>query len=234
MKVSITLALLVLMVSFLAVAAGYGQALAEESYEKGLEYGTQGKFKEAKEQFEKALKVDPFHPGAEYTLRVIGDVIEEKLRREEAILYFKGVVYARKSQWDQAISDFNKALEINPGFAEAYISRGFAYRGKGQYDQAISDYNKALEINPRHAWVYYNRGLAYAYKGQDDQAISDYNKALEISPRLAVAYNNRAVAYYYKREYDRAWDDVYKAQALGFQVPPAFLDALRKASGRKK
>ncbi|MEE8075142.1 MAG: tetratricopeptide repeat protein, partial [Candidatus Binatia bacterium] len=60
----------------------------------------------------------------------------------------RGNAYTRKGQYDQAISDFNKALEINPRDAKAYNDRGVSYARKGQYDQAVSDYNKALEINP--------------------------------------------------------------------------------------
>ncbi len=73
----------------------------------------------------------------------------------------RGIVYQRKGQYDQAISDYNKALEINPRFAKAYNNRGLAYKKKGKYDQAISDYNKALEINPRYADAYLHRGIVY-------------------------------------------------------------------------
>ena len=68
--------------------------------------------------------------------------------------YNRGVTYKSKGQYDQAISDFTKALEIIPRFAEAYNNRGNAYAMKGQYDQAISDFTKALEINPRFAGAY--------------------------------------------------------------------------------
>ena len=57
---------------------------------------------------------------------------------------------------DQAISDFTKAIEMNPRYYQAYYNRGIVYGNKGQYDQAISDYNKAIEINPRFAQAYYN------------------------------------------------------------------------------
>ncbi len=43
-------------------------------------------------------------------------------------------------------SYFNKAIEINPKFAEAYNNRGLAYYIKGQHDKAISDCTKAKEI----------------------------------------------------------------------------------------
>ena len=146
----------------------------------------------------------------------------------------RGTGYIGKSQYDLAISDFSKALEINPNFANAYRHRGRAYYLKGQYDQAISDYTKALEINPKHgAKVYNRRGNAYHQKGQYDQAISDFNKALDINPSYADVYANRGLAYYFKKEFDKSWDDIKKAQGLGYQVPPNFLHDLRKASGRQ-
>ena len=45
--------------------------------------------------------------------------------------------------WNEAIVEFNEAIEMNPGDANAYDNRGLAYYYKGQYDQAISDYDKA-------------------------------------------------------------------------------------------
>jgi len=86
----------------------------------------------------------------------------------------------------------------------------------------------------KDAGFYNDRGIAFAQKGQQDQAISDYNKALEINPRHAKSYYNRGNAYYYQKEYDKSWDDIKKVQDLGYQVPPKFLDDLRKASGRAK
>ena len=81
--------------------------------------------------------------------------------------------------------------------------------------------------------AYNDRGISYGEKGQYDQAISDFTKALELNPRLAEAYSNRGAAYYFKREYEKSWKDVEKAQSLGYQIPPKFLDLLRKASGRQ-
>ncbi len=99
----------------------------------------------------------------------------------------KVVLHFQKGEYDQAISELNKALEINPRNANAYVDRGFAYLRNGQYDQAILDFNKALEINPKDALAYNNRGLAYNSKGQDVQAVFDFNKAVEINPNYAVA-----------------------------------------------
>jgi len=66
------------------------------------------------------------------------------------------------------------------------------------------------------------------------KTISDFTKAIEINPGYAGVYYNRGFAYYFKKEYEKCWEDVHRAQALGYEIPPQFLDNLRKASGRKK
>ena len=49
----------------------------------------------------------------------------------------------------QAISDYTKAIEINPNYAEAYNTRGFVYGNQGNFTQTISDCNKAIEIESK-------------------------------------------------------------------------------------
>ncbi|MGD8382892.1 MAG: tetratricopeptide repeat protein, partial [Syntrophobacterales bacterium] len=147
----------------------------------------------------------------------------------------RGGTYLIKGQYDKAISDYNKAIELNQRHAEAYNARGGAYLAKGQYDKAISDFSMAIELNRRYAEAYSNRGGAYALgKGQYDLAIADCTKAIELNPKDAGAYNNRGFAYYSKGKYDKAWEDVHKAESLGYQVELEFLKDLRKASGRQE
>jgi len=55
----------------------------------------------------------------------------------------QGLTYFKMRQYDQAISDFNKALEINPRDVTAYNNRGSAYLEKGLYDKAWEDVHKA-------------------------------------------------------------------------------------------
>ena len=203
---------------FLSFSVSYSQNTAEESWLKGVELGAQGKFTEAKKEFEKALKDDPFSTPAESGLAVIEDVIGKKIKKESAINLFKGVIYHYKKELDKAIIKLSKAIEIGSRNAMAYNDRGNVYYAKGQYDKAISDYNKAIEINPKFAAAYINRGYAYYYKGQYDQAISDYNKAIEINPMLAIAYYNRGNAYNMKGQYDQAIFDYSKA----IEINPKF------------
>ncbi len=214
---------------------------------RGVAYFAKGEYDRAISDYNKAIEINPQYAIA-YVNR--GAVYNDKGEHDKAISDYnkaleidpgdaaaycnRGDTYRSKGQYDRAISDLNKAIEINPGFAEAYVNRGIVYVSKDQYDQAISDFTKAIEINPRLALAYYNRGLAYDQKGKYDLAISDYSKAIEINPRYAPAYNNRGLAYAQKGEYDKALEDIRKAESLGLQIPPALLNALRKASGRRR
>jgi tetratricopeptide (TPR) repeat protein len=92
----------------------------------------------------------------------------------------QGIVLLEGFRYDRAIAYFNKAIEINPNFAEAYYNRGIAYFGKYQDDKAIADFTEAIEINPRLADAYNNRGFAYIQKDQYDKACSDWNRACDL------------------------------------------------------
>ena len=85
---------------------------------------------------------------------------------------------------DQAISDHNKAIELNPIYAGAYSLRGVAYGKKGEYDQAISDFNKAIELNPKEAIAYNNRGAVYFHIKEYNNAWSDVNKAQALGVQI--------------------------------------------------
>jgi tetratricopeptide (TPR) repeat protein len=146
----------------------------------------------------------------------------------------RGIAYKNVGNFDKAMCDYNKAIEIDPYYFEAYINRGNVYTERGDFDHAVFDYTKAIEMDPLNPETYYNRGRAYQLKGNLDEAISDYRKAIEISPEYAVAYNNRAMAYFGKREFNKSWEDVYKSESLGYKVTAVFIEKLRKESGRER
>ena len=123
----------------------------------------------------------------------------------------RGIAHFEKGQYDQAISNYSKALVINHRLADVYGNRGLVYEKKGLYDLAIADYNKALEVDPDHCVAYNNRGNIYREKGLYDLAIADYDKALMIDPNLAICYFNRGNVYNDQGLYDLAIADYNKA-----------------------
>ena len=103
--------------------------------------------------------------------------------------YFsRGIIAYKNGNTQQALSDFNQTIKINPDDALAYYNRGVVYDDLGNMQQAISDYNQTIKINPYDADAYNNRGNAYSRLGNAQQAINDYNQAIKIKPNLAQAY----------------------------------------------
>jgi tetratricopeptide (TPR) repeat protein len=84
-------------------------------------------------------------------------------------------------KYEEAIAQFNKALELDPNQTSSIAIRGRCYVKLNQYDRAIADLNTAIARNYDLAYSYYYRGLAYEGKGQRDQAIGDFNQAVKLS-----------------------------------------------------
>jgi len=94
--------------------------------------------------------------------------------------YNRGNAYKDQGSIPQAISDYSRAIEINPNLEVAYYNRGKAYKYKGSIQQAISDYSRAIEINPNFEKAYNNRGVAYYLTKEYDKAWKDVHKAEEL------------------------------------------------------
>jgi tetratricopeptide (TPR) repeat protein len=70
------------------------------------------------------------------------------------------------SNFDNAISDYNEALLLNPKDAMAYLQRGLAYIMKMDLDKAIDNFSESIHLNPKGATAYFERGSLYDTKGE--------------------------------------------------------------------
>lgn len=101
-----------------------------------------------------------------------------------AINYVKeGTTLTKSHQYDKAIADFNKAIELNPKLEVAYGERGIIYLATNKYDKAITDFNKVIEFNPKNELAYRYLGLAYMKSQRYKQAFVEYNIALKLNPK---------------------------------------------------
>jgi tetratricopeptide (TPR) repeat protein len=125
-----------------------------------------------------------------------------------------GYVKNVESNWDGAIVDYTKAIELRPDHFAAYESRGFAKESKGDTDGALADFSKAIELNPHDAYAYESRGDMKHDKGDLDGALADYTKAIELKPDDAFVYGSRGYVKGYKGDVDGALADYNKAIEL--------------------
>ena len=227
MKTSTRIVVSVSLLLFLSVGLSYARSPAQESYISGLNYAIEGKYEEAKVEFEKGLKIDEFYTPARAGLEIVEDAINRTIKKETVVHLFKGAVYRIKlEKTEEAIAELNKAVELNPGYAHAYNYRGIALAlHKGEYDLALVDLNKAIELNPGYTDAYNNRGIVYqgivyamgydvynveglsVQEGKalyDKKAIADFSKVIELNPGDIKTYLNRGQAYSKNTQYDRA------------------------------
>ena len=88
-----------------------------------------------------------------------------------------------KPNWDGAIANYSKAIELNAKDARAYQARGYAKYNKGDLDGAIADYTKAIKLNSEYADAYNNRGVAKKAKGNQAGADKDFAQAAKFRGR---------------------------------------------------
>ncbi len=101
-----------------------------------------------------------------------------------------------QNKLDEAIADYNKAIELAPDAPDPYLNRGAALEGLGKWNEAIADYNHVLELDPKDPVAYNNRGSAETGLGNWEAAIADFKKAADLAPDYAFARANQALALY--------------------------------------
>ena len=142
----------------------------------------------------------------------------EKTYAESAEFYYKRAIKkAEEGKFYGAISDYSKAIEINPKYSKAYNNRGNAKGALKDYDGAIADYSKAIEINSNDEVAYFNRGNTKGSLKDYDGAISDYSKIIEINPNNGSAYKNRGIAKELIGDLKSACADWRRASSLGLK-----------------
>jgi len=85
-----------------------------------------------------------------------------------------------RGEYDLAVNDYSKAIELNPKDTSVYLNRGLAHYNKKNYDLATADYDKAIELNPKDSMLYFNRANSYEKMGNVQKAVGDYQKAFEL------------------------------------------------------
>ncbi len=126
-----------------------------------------------------------------------------------------GLALADLGRLDEAIAQYQKALEIRPNYMEAHINLGIAMGQRGRPDEVIAHYRKALEIKPGSAIAQNNLGAILVSRGRPAEAVPYYQQALKIDPDYVQARVNLASALATVGRFDEAIAEYRKA--LGFQ-----------------
>ncbi len=196
-------------------------ALLEKTNEEHTSFVTReslGRARLIRENYEEAL---PIYDA------LVKSMSEEDLANNPEPLYFRGICFERLKQWEKAVDDFKRVLEINPDSADALNYLGYTWVDRNEnLDTAFDMIRKAVELEPNSGAIVDSLGWAHYKLGQYDEARLQLEKAVELSPSSATIIDHlgdvywklgrfREAGYQWKRAliYDATEEEAVKIQA---------------------
>ncbi|HKU32746.1 MAG TPA: tetratricopeptide repeat protein [Candidatus Nitrosotalea sp.] len=101
---------------------------------------------------------------------------------------------ANKSNYEQALKYFEKAIEMNPKNDFAWGDRGLMLDKLGRKDEAIESFSRALVIDSSNAITWHNKGLTLIRSNKIEESIECFDKAIELNEKYAKAWYNKGRA----------------------------------------
>ncbi len=196
-------------------ARGTSEPAAYDYYLRGrgylMEYQKPENVDSAIEVFKRALERDPNYTlayaglgesywhkyeethAAEWVTRALEACQKAAALGEGAICL--GHAYNQTGKYDQAVSEFQRALQIDPTSDDAYRGLGFAYEHLGKAAEAEQTYRRAVAVRPQY-WAGYNwLGTFFFHEGRLQEAASMFQEVTELAPDSFRGYQNLGGAY---------------------------------------
>ncbi|MGB4094661.1 MAG: tetratricopeptide repeat protein [Bacteroidales bacterium] len=180
---------------------------AEPFLNRGILYYNTGRPEQALADFNRFLELKPDNPDGllnrANTLSTLGkfneaipDYNKYLTKNDDPKAYmWRGVAYFNIQNYDSAIIDFNKSIEIDPDYYEPYYWLGVIYYNQQNYNDALKFLDLSISKNSNNVNSYIWKGLCYMNMNEFHKAIEQYSKAIEIDPNNITAYINRFNAY---------------------------------------
>jgi tetratricopeptide (TPR) repeat protein len=150
-------------------------------------------------------------------------------KRAKAVQFFRdGLSFLSKDDCEKALPYFEKAVDSDSNYAEAWAQSGFCNEKLGRHAEALEASKKAVNLRPS-AESYFNIGLANFYLKQYKEAAEGYRQSIRIDP-----YNS-ADAYYALGLVYRDWgktDDEIQAYKQAIRLRPDYTDAFERLGSR--
>lgn len=210
---------------------------------RGYSYFHKKDYENALADYNQALLLSPKFKIAQDNRKVLINKLKSKPEYAEFVekaekefynykYYFHlGINEMENSNSNEAMTAFNKSVELNPDFAPVYMYIGILELNKGNYTNAFDYYTKSINRDASIIDAYFNRAqIVFATKTEDilllKSAIADLDKAVELDPKFIEAYYSRAVIYKNIKEYEKALESLEKILEIDEQAVNA--KALKK------
>jgi tetratricopeptide (TPR) repeat protein len=150
-------------------------------------------------------------------------------KRAKAVQLFRdGLSFLSKDDCEKALPYFEKAVEADGNYAEAWAQTGFCREKLGRHSEAIEASKKAVTLRPS-AESYFNLGLANYYLKQYREAVENYRQSIRLDPyNAADAHYAMGLVY---RDWGRA-DDEIQAYKQAIRLRPDYMSAYERLGAR--
>ena len=171
-------------------------------FKNAVDFHSKGKIKEAKNLYEKVLTYKSDH------FLALGNL---------------GIIFSQLKEFDKAIDLFNRAIKLNPLYAEGFNNLGNVLFETHQFEKSLDCYKKAIELNPNFSDAYNNIGNIYQQKENLSKSIEYYELAASFATGLGKAkpYYNLANIFREQGDFEKSIDLYKKA----IDINPNFTEA---------
>jgi tetratricopeptide (TPR) repeat protein len=137
-------------------------------YRRGAYYLHQGSYKEALEELDRAIALNPSSAAAHN---------------------LSGMAHFQQKDYDAAEGQFRKAVELNPSLAVAYNNLGGVYAIKHQWNAAKENLKKAISLSPDMASAYFSLGTVQFNLGEAEEATACFAKGIALDPECLAKHS---------------------------------------------
>jgi len=107
----------------------------------------------------------------------------------------RGQTLARSGKTEEALAEFDRAIELDPHNAQALYGRGLLHQGERQHQLAIDDFTAANGLKPQQAEPLLGRATSYLALDKAKEAAADLDEAAQADPQNAQIWITRGLAY---------------------------------------
>ena len=140
---------------------------------------------------------------------------DEAARASEVLRHFnQGVHFNNQRDTSKAIQAYQKVLELDPKYVEAYNNLGILYQETGDWEKARKAYQTALEVNPRYEKTLNNLGILHLLQGLYEESMVAFQRVLAANPQNVEGHINLGVLFKKRGQLDQAIETFQRALAL--------------------
>ena len=143
-----------------------------------------------------------------YILMLLPLIVAVTVQAQTAKQYFKtGEDFTKANNYQDAIAQFTRAIELDPDYEKAYVSRAIAYSRTGEHKSAAEDYDRALVFDDKDEELYYFSGKEWHQHGNIQFALIKLTTAINMKKNFLEAYQIRQAVYMEMEQYEQALKD---------------------------